>query len=150
MCCTKKAGLAIWMVTLAMIFPSGVLADEFNLTPSLTVREEYNDNIFFEYSDAIDDYITTVSAGLELAERTEQLDLSLKGTVSPYFYADNSDLERRGSKLFGEDELSGQPIAGCQRKCRLHCEQPAGSRRLHHGSGVVQHTTEITDIRTRV
>ena len=67
------------LYVLFLLLPSNVIAANFNLTPSLKVREEYNDNIFFEYADTVDDYITTVTAGLELTERTDQLDLSLKG-----------------------------------------------------------------------
>jgi len=97
---------------LLLLLPSGVMADDFNLTPSLTVREEYNDNIFFEYSDAIDDYITTVTAGLELTERTEQLDLSLKGTVSPYFYVDNTEGDEVDQNYTGRVYYKVNPLLG--------------------------------------
>jgi hypothetical protein len=106
------------MVTLAMIFPSWVLADDFNLTPSLSVREEYNDNIFFEYSDAIDDYITTVSAGLKLTERTEQLDLSLAGIVSPFFYADNSAWDDVDQNYLGTINYQVSPLLGVNANAR--------------------------------
>ena len=96
---------------LLLLLPSGVLA-EFNLTPSLTVREEYNDNIYFDYSDAIDDFITTVSAGLELTERTEQLDLSLAGTVSPFFYADNSAWDDVDQIYLGKINYQVSPSLG--------------------------------------
>ncbi len=99
---SKKVGLAIWMVTLAIILPTGVLAD-FNLIPSLAVREEYNDNISFSYSDTIDDFITTINAGLELTKRTEQLDLRLAGFVSPFFLRRQHYLGQRGSKLCWRD-----------------------------------------------
>ena len=83
--------MAIVLVTLVFVFPSMSGADEFKLIPSIAVREEYNDNIFYSYHDEVDDWITTVSPGLELIERTEQLDLNLSATVSPIFYADHSD-----------------------------------------------------------
>jgi len=87
---------------LTTIIPSYAFSANFNLTPSLKVREEYNDNIFFEYADTVDDYITTVTAGLELMERTDQLDLSLKGSVSPYFYADNSEWDDVDQNYIGK------------------------------------------------
>lgn len=68
-------------------------ADEFKLTPSIAVRQEYNDNIFFSSRDEVDDSITTVTPGLELLERTERLDLNLKAAVSPFYYWDNDDLD---------------------------------------------------------
>ena len=92
MVCMKRAGLAIWMVTLAMIIPSGVMADDFKLTPSLGVSGEYHDNIFYSSDNTEDDFITTFHVGLELTESTEWMDLKLAGIVSPFFYADNSDL----------------------------------------------------------
>lgn len=93
MVCMKRVGLAIWMVTLAMILSSGVLADDFKLIPSVAVREEFNDNIFGSSSDTEDDFITTITPGLELIEHTERLDLNLSAKVSPFFYADHDDLD---------------------------------------------------------
>jgi hypothetical protein len=67
-------------------------ADEFKLTPSLAVRQEYNSNIFFDTSNEKDSFITRVTPGLELLNRTERLDLRLNGQVTPFFYWDESDL----------------------------------------------------------
>jgi len=68
-------------------------ADEFQIIPSLAVREEYDDNIFYSSSDKEDDFVTTVAGKLELIERTERLHLNLSGRVAPFWYADNSDLD---------------------------------------------------------
>lgn len=92
------------------LIPSGVMADNFNVTPSLSVREEYNDNIFFEYSDTVDDFITTVSPGLELTQRTEQMDLTLAGTVSQLFYADNSELNEADQNYSGRINYQVSPL----------------------------------------
>ncbi|PQP32944.1 hypothetical protein C6A36_01810, partial [Desulfobacteraceae bacterium SEEP-SAG10] len=89
----KRVVLAILLVTLVSVFPDTGGADEFKLIPSISVREEYNDNILYTSSDEIDDWITTISPGLELVERTEQLNLNLSATVSPFFYADHSDFD---------------------------------------------------------
>ena len=72
MICMNKVVLAILMLMLAMIRCSAVLADDFNFTPSLGVRGEYNDNIFYTSNNAEDDSITTIIAGLELINRTER------------------------------------------------------------------------------
>ena len=88
----KKAGLAIWMLILAMILPSGVLADDFKLTPSVGVKEEYTDNLFFNSSNEVDDTITTLFGGLDLSNRTERLDLNLNAKVDGLMYAENDDL----------------------------------------------------------
>jgi len=110
MACMKRAGLAIWMVTLVMILPSGVLADDFNITPSIGVREEYHDNIFYSSDNTEDDFITTVNVGLELTESTEWMDLNLTGTVSPFFYADNNDLDDVDQKYSGNIKYEISPL----------------------------------------
>jgi hypothetical protein len=68
------------------------MADEFKLTPSIAARQEYNDNIFFDTSKPKDSFITRVTPGLELIERTERLDLRLSGALTPYVYWEDSNL----------------------------------------------------------
>jgi hypothetical protein len=68
-------------------------ADEFQLVPTVALREEYNDNIFFNSSNTESDFITTIGGSLELIERTERLDMNLFGGVAPFFYADFNELD---------------------------------------------------------
>lgn len=102
MCCTKNMVLIILMLTLTMILPSGVLADDFKITPSLGVRGEYHDNIFYASDNTEDDFITTIIAGLELIDRTERYSLDLSANLSPFFYADHSDLDDVDQKYLGK------------------------------------------------
>jgi len=88
----NKVVLAIWLIALIVILPIGVLADEFRLVPSIAVREEYNDNIFFEDHGEIDDWITTISPGLTLMNRTERMDLNLSARGDGIIYSQNDDL----------------------------------------------------------
>jgi hypothetical protein len=88
----KKVGLVIWPIVLTLILPTGVLADEFKLVPSIAVREEYNDNIFFDDQGEVDDWITTISPGLELIEKTERLDLNLSARGHAIKYGQNDEL----------------------------------------------------------
>ena len=83
--CFKKVAPAILLVVLLIVCANETFADEFKLIPSLTVKGEYNDNIFYTTDETEDDFITTISAGLELIERTERLDLGLSALVSPFF-----------------------------------------------------------------
>jgi len=89
----KWTALLIRILTLAIIIPSGVLADDFKLTPSFGVKGEYNDNLFFSTSDEVDDTITTVFGGLALLNRTERLDLNLSARLDGLMYADNDELD---------------------------------------------------------
>ncbi len=69
-----------------------VLADADDLVLSVGVKEEYLDNIFFTQDDKVDDFITTLSAGIDARKRTERLSAGLKGLFDGVIYQDNDDL----------------------------------------------------------
>jgi hypothetical protein len=77
----------VWAATLLLVPGVPVHADDFRVVPSLTVTEEYNDNIFFEERNADNDIITTVSPAIDVVERTERLDLRLNGRLDGVLYA---------------------------------------------------------------
>ena len=110
--CMRKVGLAILLVALTFAYTSEIMADEFKLIPSLAVRGEYNDNIFYTADDEDDDFITTISAGLELIERTERFDLDLSATISPFYYADFSDLDEVDQNYRGTVGYQISPLIG--------------------------------------
>ena len=62
------------------------------LTPSVTIREEYNDNIFLSSSNEVEDYITTVNPALSLSYTASMLTLSLDYGLAFRFYARHPDL----------------------------------------------------------
>lgn len=88
----RKVELVILLIAQTVILPVGVLAGEFKLVPSLAVTEEYNDNIFFEDRDEIEDWITTISPGLTLSHRTDQLDLNISARGDSIKYGQNDEL----------------------------------------------------------
>ncbi len=100
--CMRKVGLAIWLMALTILLPNGVLADEFKLVPSIAVREEYNDNIFFDDHGEIDDWITTISPGLMLINRTEQLDVNLSARGDSLKYGQNDELNEFDQNYAGD------------------------------------------------
>jgi len=93
MICIKKIVRIICLVALISVSPNFGNADEFKLTPSVGVKGEFNDNLFFSTSDEIDDFITTIFGGLALLERTERLDLDLSARLDGVMYADNDELD---------------------------------------------------------
>ncbi len=102
-----KAAIALVVVLTA----GGVaLADEFKLTPSIAVRQEYNSNIFFDTSNEQDSLITRVKPGLELFNRTERLELKLAGFVTPYYYWDESDLNSVDQDYSGQVSYRLSPL----------------------------------------
>ena len=89
----KKITVALMVILAGTVNLKESYGDDFKLIPSVAVREEYNDNIFYSSSDEVDDFITTVTGKLEISQRTERLDLNLTGLVAPFWYADNSELD---------------------------------------------------------
>ena len=69
-------GKALLLTVMLLLTRSEVFA-EFYLQPSLTLREEYNDNIYLEEDDQEDDFITSITPGISLGWRTEGVDLTL-------------------------------------------------------------------------
>ncbi|NPV04859.1 MAG: outer membrane beta-barrel protein [Syntrophaceae bacterium] len=86
--------VAVAAAVLVMALPAGASADEFRVVPSLALKEEYNDNILFSTNNPLRSWITTVSPGLELVNRTEKVDLSLSGRVDIARYHNESDYNR--------------------------------------------------------
>jgi hypothetical protein len=89
----KKGTVGLMALVLLAVGLTPAHGDEFALTPSVAVRGEYDDNIFYTSEDEESDYILTITPGLELKERTERLKLKLSGEVAPFFYQDNTDLD---------------------------------------------------------
>jgi hypothetical protein len=79
------------MLTLGVCFAPGSNAAQINFTPSITVSEEYNDNIFLDPEDEEDDFITTIGVGLqgEILWRTAGIQLNYAPSKS--WYKDNDD-----------------------------------------------------------
>jgi hypothetical protein len=61
-------------------------AEEYDVIPSLTVKEEYSDNVRFSSTDRQSSFITGLSPRLELKKRDERLDASLLAGLDVLFY----------------------------------------------------------------
>ena len=86
---------------LLLIAPFPAAADEFKLTPSIVVREEYNDNILFATRGAQRDFITVAAPALTLSNRSETTDLNLRAALANYHYARYSFLNAVDPTLQG-------------------------------------------------
>jgi hypothetical protein len=85
---------ALCLMLLASVFSCcPAFGDELKLIPSVTVREEYNDNIFLSVSDVKSDFRSILSPAVELTERNERLDASLSLRLNGFLYARNSELD---------------------------------------------------------
>ncbi len=66
---------------------------EYTLSPVLSIREAYNDNIFLDSTNEEDDFITTVSPSIDLFYRPgKTLDLNLFYGLNFKFYNDHNNL----------------------------------------------------------
>lgn len=68
------------------------------LTPSLTVRGEYNDNIIMSVRNPQNDYITLISPSIEHDYKTERFNSSAKLGVTRWLYASETDLNTLDQK----------------------------------------------------
>ena len=88
---------AISCATISALEPEDFLVfrtGPFSLRPQLALSEQYNDNLFYQEKDTVQDFITIVSPGLklELGKQTHNF-ISLAYTMDQLFYIDNPDLE---------------------------------------------------------
>jgi len=82
-------------LVMAAVFgvPSLSFAD-FTITPSITVNEKYNDNLFLTRTDREDDFITRISPAITLEYRpSTYFDMSLDYGFNFRFYADHNELD---------------------------------------------------------
>jgi hypothetical protein len=80
------------VLLVSVLGPASAWGQVLTLTPSLTVGETYDDNIFQEADDEVDDFITTISPAIQLhyQPRTET-DLTFEYQPSFQIFAQNDD-----------------------------------------------------------
>jgi hypothetical protein len=91
-------------------FGLAAVAAEFKVIPSLALKGEYNDNVFFDEKNERSDYIATVAPGLDIINRTERLDFSLGGHLRIIRYRDQDDLDAEDYDGSGRLSYSLSPI----------------------------------------
>ena len=80
----------------------------FELTPAISVNEQYDDNLYLESSNEVSDYITSVSPGITfgiLSQKTT-LDLAYSPTFVWYDDQDQNDTVRHSATLTFAQHLS--------------------------------------------
>jgi hypothetical protein len=87
----KKYALLAFLA-LSLASPHPVMAFQYAADLYLTLSEEYNDNIFLDRDDEVDDFITRVSPGIDLSLQGERSELRVFYAPSFNFYAKESDL----------------------------------------------------------
>jgi len=98
----------------ALIVPAGASCDEFKVIPSLALKETYNDNVFFSPDNRIKSWITNVTPGLELVNKTERLDLNLSALVDIARYHGESSLDSENQDYKGRLSYTLSPRVNVQ------------------------------------
>jgi predicted porin len=85
--------IIIVIVTLFTNLPKSS-GNEIQLTASLALQAEYDDNIFFNDTDTdeLEDYISTISPQLKYTQDNPRLNMELAGQIDSINYADNDEL----------------------------------------------------------
>ena len=86
----KKRVIILFTLGIFCFILSSPVWAEFRFTPSISLREEYDDNIDLTADDEEEDFITTITPGISLGYDTERLKLSLDYRFIAYFYMHNS------------------------------------------------------------
>lgn len=82
----------IWVVSI-LVHTVSTWGDELKFIPSISIREEYVDNIFWSSMQKTGDTITILSPGLELDERTERSVVEISGKLNCRTYGSNHELD---------------------------------------------------------
>ena len=88
-----KSAAQIISLLIAFIPLNELSAAQVLFTPTLTLSEEYSDNIFLSYRNEVDDYITTPSLNLDLQVTGRTAGMQLVLNPSYNAFADNSDYD---------------------------------------------------------
>ena len=88
----QMMALACWI--LLCLSTGVVFSAETKLSTSLGLRQEYNDNILYNRSDEIDDFISYATPSFRLQHATELLKLSALASWRGWLFWDESDLNR--------------------------------------------------------
>jgi len=88
----KWFGFIIIVVVILSGAVFSVSADPTKIIPFVSLKQEYSDNILFSSNNAQEDFITTVSGGLSIKQKTQVIDASLTAKVDKLLYWDFDEL----------------------------------------------------------
>ncbi len=89
----KRFGFTIIVVVILLGAASCVSADPTKVTPFISLKQEYSDNILFSEKNKKKDFITTVSGGLAVKQTTEVMNASLNARLDQLLYMDFNELD---------------------------------------------------------
>jgi len=122
----KNSFLIFFCINLLFfILQFSVIAADVTIIPSLTLKGEYTDNVYFDRTDEVEDYIGHINPALEFGYVSELLDLNASADVDFLYYEDQTDLDTKNQlyelegvyQIFERWKISGN---GSYRKDTTH------------------------------
>jgi len=91
---SARAGLAAMAAAFLIqgLFAGRAMGEDYDIIPSLSVKQEYSDNLFFSSAGKTHSFTTALSPRLELARKDERTDASLLAGMDWFVYWDTSDV----------------------------------------------------------
>lgn len=102
----------LFIMLLLVSFPAFAWGDDFSLVPSFSVQEQYNSNIFLTATGIKNDFITTLSPGVEMVDRTGRLDTDLSLHLDQLEYASSQGLNATNQMYNGSLRYLVSPLFG--------------------------------------
>ena len=97
----KKVAIMFFCKCLIISFlsvPFIAVAKDVTVVPSITLRGEYDDNVYFTRTDEISDYLAIISPALTLDYASELLNLEANGIVDVLRYVDETDINTENQR----------------------------------------------------
>jgi len=115
---------------------------ELSLTPTISLREEYNDNIYLTAYDEEEDFLTTISPAIALTYVARSLDLALDYSLHFDFYKYNTD--RNDIRQLGRLETTLSPYRDVFfiRVSDVYARVPIDERRQVALDNILTNTTD--------
>src|SRR4030067_3205216 len=95
----KNYRLYLLFIILFQFYPSFVWGKEFPLGPSISFNNAYNSNILISANEIKGDFVTTLSPGVEMVNRTGRFNTDLLVRLDRLDYADNRELSA-GTQMY--------------------------------------------------
>ncbi len=96
-------------VILLQFYPSLVWGNEFRIAPSISFNNTYNSNILISANEIKRDFVTTLSPGVEMVNRTGRLNTDLSVQFDRLDYADNRNLSATNQMYNGKFRYLAMP-----------------------------------------
>lgn len=103
-----RLGLLVFILLVAG--PVLTWGNEFRIVPSLSVKEEYNSNIFLSSNEKTKDFITTLSPGIKMVNNTERLSTDVLVKLNRIDYTSNRDLSTTDQTYNGSLQYLATPL----------------------------------------